>query len=119
MQSSTLMAAMTKSAVEELAAGRHQTFGSDVTLQIWPIAGGADDQISLGASDWISASVSKGVLFEFSLVGGALKVDQDKNTKVYGAGVTVADILGGTVAKPQEMVPLYQKIAEVASKALC
>jgi lipid-binding SYLF domain-containing protein len=121
--SSTIMAAVTRRGVEELAAGKHQVFGTDVSVQLWPFSkdgSGADDEISLDvSSDWLTASVGRGILFNFSLAGGSLSVDVAKNKRAYGeAGVTAADILHGKVAHQVDMERLYSTINKVAQKAL-
>lgn len=120
-KSSTLMAAITHHGIDELAEGGHNLFGSNVTVQAWPLtsASGPNDVISLDAltSDWISASVGKGVLFDFSLTGGKLAVNGERNNKAYGAGVKAKDILHGKVGHKVEMEPLYHRINEIAAKA--
>lgn len=119
-----LMASFTRQGVAELAAGeKHQTFGSDVTFQLWPFSStdsGPDDYASLDvASDWVTAAAGQGFLFDFSLAGSSLSVDNAKNKNVYGEiGEDPANILYGKVPHPVEMTPLYHKIKEIAARAL-
>ena len=121
-RASTVMAAITRRGVEELAAGKHQTFGTDVSIQLWPFSNegsGPDDSISLDmSSDWLTASVGRGLLIDFSLAGGSLSVDAAKNKKAYGAeGESAADILHGKVPHQQGMERLYSTINKIAAQA--
>jgi lipid-binding SYLF domain-containing protein len=119
-----LMAGFTRQGVEELAGGKkHQTFGSDITFQFWPFSStesGPDDYASLDVnSDWVIAAVGKGLLFDFSLSGSSLSVDNAKNKEVYGEEDPAGIIYGTKVSHSQsEMVPLYHKITEIAKRAL-
>jgi len=116
-----LMAGITRHGVAELASGeKHQTFGSDVTFQLWPFSGssGPDDYASLDvASDWVTAAAGQGFLFDFSLAGSSLSVDNTKNKNVYGdIGEDPANVLHGKIPHPVEMAPLYHKIKAIAAK---
>mmetsp|Transcript_5989 Transcript_5989/g.11683 ORF Transcript_5989/g.11683 Transcript_5989/m.11683 type:complete len:216 (-) Transcript_5989:665-1312(-) len=118
-KSRTLMSALTKSSIQKLIDNEYTEFGSDVTVQLWPLADhGPNDQISVSPSDWVTASCSTGIIFDFSLSGGGMRIDDEKNHAVYGEGVSAADLLGGSVDKPKEMIPLYQKITAISKMAL-
>jgi len=120
-KSATLMAAMTRRGLQQLHEGKLNLFGTEITIEAWPFTtGGPNDDISAGGlnSDWVTASVRTGALFEFSLAGGSLTVDESKNHKVYGEGVTNEDIFNGKIEVPQEMRPLYSKVNEIARRAL-
>ena len=43
--------------------------------------------------------------------GGAITVDENRNSECYGRGTTVELILSGQVPRPHAMLPLYKKIA--------
>lgn len=116
--SKTLMSGLTKSSVQAIIDNEYTSFGTDVTVQLWPASSGVDDQVSVNYSDFVSASCSTGILFDFSLSGGSLKVDDAKNAEVYGEGVTASQLLNGQVEKPKEMIPLYQKITSISRDAL-
>ncbi len=45
--------------------------------------------------------------------GGAITVDETRNTECYGAGTTVEDILSGRIERPSHMLPLYKRIADI------
>ena len=100
----TLMAAITRKGVESVAAGNVQVFGSDVTVQLWPFldSSGPQDEIDVTGfgigSDWVTASVGRGLIFEFALTNGTLSVDNALNHKVYGKEATADDILHGNVS---------------------
>ena len=119
-----LMASITRQGVTELASeGTHKTFGTDLSFQFWPFANGSsgpDDYASLDVnSDWVYCSISRGLLFDFSLSGSSLSIDEAKNKEAYGdLGVDQANIISGKVPRPQDMAPLYHKINEIASRAL-
>jgi lipid-binding SYLF domain-containing protein len=111
------MSALTRSAVQTLIDNEYTEFGTDVTVQLWPGAEhGPNDQVSISSSDWVTASCSTGIIFDFSLSGGSIKVDDEKNHEVYGSEATGDDILHGKVDRPGEMVPLYQKLTEISKK---
>jgi len=112
------MSGLTKSSVQAIIDNEYTSFGTDVTVQLWPASSGVDDQVSVNYSDFVSASCSTGILFDFSLSGGSLKVDDAKNAEVYGEGVTASQLLNGQVEKPKEMIPLYQKITSISRDAL-
>ena len=90
----------------------------------FPLLGsGPDDAIMLDmSSDWLTASVGKGLLFDFSLTGGSLSVDTEKNVAVYGdvLGSCAADILHmyGRVPHSAQMELLYRKLNELTNDAL-
>jgi lipid-binding SYLF domain-containing protein len=98
------MAAITRKGVESVAAGNVQVFGSDVTVQLWPFldSSGPQDEIDVTGfgigSDWVTASVGRGLIFEFALTNGTLSVDNALNHKVYGKEATADDILHGKVS---------------------
>ena len=117
--SKTLMSALTKSAIQRLIDNEYTEFGSDVTVQLWPTgANGPDDQVAVNSSDWVTATCSTGVVFDFSLSGGSIKINEAKNTEVYGEGVTASQLLNGQVDKPKAMIPLYQKVSAISKDAL-
>ena len=118
-QSRTLMSALTKSSIQNLIDNEYTEFGSDVTVQLWPLADhGPNDQVSVSQSDWVTASCSTGIIFDFSLSGGGMRIDDAKNHAIYGDGVSASDLLGGAVDKPKDMIPLYQKITAISKLAL-
>lgn len=114
----TIISGISKRAIQEVIEDNYTEFGTDVTVQLWPKEAGVDDEVSVNSSDFVSASCSNGVLFDFSLSGGALRIDTKKNAKVYGEDVTASSLLNGVTPKPKEMVPLYQKINAIAKSAL-
>jgi lipid-binding SYLF domain-containing protein len=116
--SSVLISGITKRSIQTIIDDEYTEFGTDVTVQLWPKEAGVDDAVAVNQSDFVSASCSNGVLFDFSLSGGALRVDTAKNAKIYGEDVTAAKILNGVTPKPKEMVPLYQKITSISRDAL-
>jgi len=118
-KSRTLMSSMTRMGIQQLVDNKYTEFGSDITVQLWPTGShGPNDEVSICASDWVSASSSTGVIFDFSLSGGSMKIDDEKNHDLYGPEVSGSDILTGKMEKPQEMIPLYHKITEISKKAL-
>lgn len=114
----TVISGISKRAIQEIIDDNYTEFGTDVTVQLWPKEAGVDDTVSVNSSDFVSASCSNGVLFDFSLSGGALRIDTKKNALVYGEDATASSILNGVTPKPKEMVPLYQKIGGIARSAL-
>ncbi len=114
----TIISGISKRAIQEIIDDNYTEFGTDVTVQLWPKEAGVDDEVSVNSSDFVSASCSNGVLFDFSLSGGALRIDTKKNAEVYGQDVTASQLLNGVTPKPKEMVPLYQKISAIAKAAL-
>lgn len=92
------MSALTRVGMQKLIDNDYTEFGSDVTVQLWPGADhGPNDQINIMNSDWVTASCSTGIIFDFSLSGGSMKIDDDKNKLVYGHEVSGGDILNGKV----------------------
>jgi lipid-binding SYLF domain-containing protein len=114
----TIISGISKRAIQEIIDDNYTEFGTDVTVQLWPKEAGVDDQVSVNSSDFVSASCSNGVLFDFSLSGGALRIDTKKNAEVYGEDVTASQLLNGVTPRPKEMVPLYHKIGAIAKSAL-
>lgn len=116
--SSTLMAAVSRAGQAELVEGSAAQFGTNISVQLPFIAGsGPDDEIALGAgAGWAVASVGAGALLDFSLGGGALRVDKAKNVAAYGeAGADAAGILAGKVPHQAALVPLYKRVREIAA----
>ncbi|PRW44259.1 UPF0420 [Chlorella sorokiniana] len=116
----TFALSMTSLLLEQLAAGRtHSLTGVDQSL----VALGSEVQdksdvvaASTGASDLVAVSHSSGVMFDFSLTGGSLSVDQSKMATVYGeAARQVAQVIKGTVEGPAELAPLYDKLSELCT----
>ena len=115
----TIISGISKRAIQEIIDDNYTEFGTDVTVQLWPKEAGVDDAVSVNSSDFVSASCSNGVLFDFSLSGGSLRIDTKKNAQVYGeSGSSASEILNGVTPKPKDMVPLYQKISTISRAAL-
>lgn len=112
------MSGLTRSSIQAIIDNEYTEFGTDVTVQLWPSSPGVDDQVAVNSSDFVSASCSTGILFDFSLSGGSLKVDDQKNALVYGEGVTASQLLNGEIEKVKQMIPLYQKITSISKDAL-
>ena len=108
------MAALTRRGIELLASGTRQSFGTDVTVRPWPVPFVHDMDTLNVDSDWVVASVGKGVYVEFGITTGSMSVDEGLNHKVYGRNTTAEDILHGKVARPPEMDTLYRRIDETA-----
>jgi lipid-binding SYLF domain-containing protein len=90
------------------------TLGADASVAAGPIgreAAGATDA-QLKAEVW-SYSRSRGLFAGVALDGDAIVVDHEANEKFYRQRkVTVADIVGGTVATPKEAAVLRARLAD-------
>lgn len=114
---STLCTSMTLRVVDSLKQGSHPVFGTDLSLQVYPLTGPneatPDFFTDSDSVDLVVASVGKGLILDFSFTGGSIRVDSAKNESAYGKEVTTADILDGAVPVPAEVKALHRRVDDI------
>lgn len=107
----------TQRGVDTIVNGKF-TFGADASAAAGPVGrtASADTDQNLKAEIY-SYSRSRGLFAGVAINGGALRIDYDANTAVYGAGITPRRIFEGGVGNvPPAVVKFRDTLEEYTSK---
>jgi lipid-binding SYLF domain-containing protein len=107
----------TQHGVDTIENGKF-TFGVDAAAAAGPVgrSASADTDQNMKAEIY-SYSRSRGLFAGAAINGGALRIDYDANTAVYGAGITPRRIFEGGVGNvPQPVVAFRDALEEYTSK---
>jgi lipid-binding SYLF domain-containing protein len=89
------------------------TVGGDASVMAGPVGRTADAKTDAALTAEILAySRARGVFAGVSLEGATLRPDNDDNAKIYGKGVTAAEILHGKVKPTPEARPLFEELGK-------
>jgi lipid-binding SYLF domain-containing protein len=84
------------------------TLGGDASAMAGPVGRTAEAETdAMMHAEILSYSRSRGLFAGISLEGATMRPDRDDIAALYGANVTVHDVLEGKVSRPPEAKPLY------------
>jgi lipid-binding SYLF domain-containing protein len=87
------------------------TVGADASVMAGPVGRSADAQTdAIMHAEILAYSRSRGVFAGITLDGATLRPDKDDDRKLYGPGVTQAEILHGNVQPPPGADALYAEL---------